>query len=321
MVLVGALWLVNTFWESDYGLAARVRHALRRPVLGRLPAPAGRVPGGPARLGVRAAHGPLPVDDRLPRRRPAGGLPTRGSTTATVVRTTRSGSRTSPGTANALEAISTVIGLLVFVGLLVLLVRRWRRRPRRSGASSARCTSRRGVAVALVAILFAVGSFSSAVRLGARRRRASRPSGLVPLFFLAGLLRTRLYRAAVAAAARGSRTSPTPEEIAARAPQRPRRSRPSSSCTWLDEAGGYVDTRGNPAVLQPDTPRRATTRIDDERAGRSPRSSTTRHSSTSTACSTRSSPPPGSRSRRTAASRPCAAARRAAARCSTRSRT
>ena len=34
--------------------------------------------------------------------------------------------------------------------------------------------------------------------------------------------------------------------------------------TWLDETSGYVDARGNPAELVPDTPRRVTTRIDTD---------------------------------------------------------
>ena len=37
--------------------------------------------------------------------------------------------------------------------------------------------------------------------------------------------------------------------------------------TWLDELGGYVDPRGNPVTLKPDTPHRVTTRIDRESDG------------------------------------------------------
>jgi PAS domain S-box-containing protein len=170
----------------------------------------------------------------------------------------------SKSVANALEGVFTVLGGVIFLGVLVLLIRRWR------GATPAQ---RRvlgpvylsgGIAAALVGALFVVSSFSDRGGnvLGVVAFIAF---GTVPLFFLAGLLRDRLNRAA-ARLLREVPDEPTPEQ--AQEGLRTVLGDPTLHfLTWLDELDGYVDARGNPVELQPDTNRRVTTRIDRESDG------------------------------------------------------
>jgi PAS domain S-box-containing protein len=171
----------------------------------------------------------------------------------------------SKSVADTLQAVFSVIGLVIFVGVIVLLIRRWR------GASPAQ---RRvlgpvylsgGISAGLVAALFVVSSFSDrgGNLLGVVTFIAF---GTVPLFFLAGLLRDRLYRPA-ARLLREVPEEPTPEE-AQEGLRRVLGDPTLQYLTWLDEVNGYVDARGNPVQLKPDTARRATTRIDRESDGR-----------------------------------------------------
>jgi PAS domain S-box-containing protein len=170
----------------------------------------------------------------------------------------------SKSVADAFEALFTVVGGAIFIGVIVLLIRRWR------GATQAQ---RRvlgpvylsgGIAAALVGALFVVASFSdrSGNVLGVVAFIAF---GTVPLFFLAGLLRDRLYRAA-ARLLREVPDEPSPEQ--AQEGLRTVLGDPTLHfLTWLDELDGYVDARGNPVELLPDTSRRVTTRIDRESDG------------------------------------------------------
>ena len=165
---------------------------------------------------------------------------------------------------DAIQVFFTVLGGIIFLGVIVLLVRRWR------GATA---VQRRvlgpvylsgGITTALVAVLFAANSLSDIVRhvLGVAAFVAF---GTVPLFFLAGLLRDRLYRAA-ARLLREVPDEPTPEQ--AQEGLRNVLGDPTLQFfTWLDELDGYVDARGNPVTLPPDTSRRVTTRIDRESDG------------------------------------------------------
>jgi PAS domain S-box-containing protein len=170
----------------------------------------------------------------------------------------------SKSVADALQGVFTVLGGVIFLGVIVLLIRRWR------GATPAQ---RRilgpvylsgGFAAALVGALFVVSSFSDRGGnvLGVVAFIAF---GTVPLFFLAGLLRDRLYRAA-ARLLREVPDEPTPEQ--AQEGLRNVLGDPTLHfLTWLDELDGYVDARGNPVELLPDTSRRVTTRIDRESDG------------------------------------------------------
>jgi PAS domain S-box-containing protein len=170
----------------------------------------------------------------------------------------------SKSVADAFQTLFTVLGGAIFVGVVVLLIRRWR------GATPAQ---RRilgpvylsgGIAAALVGALFVVSSFSE--RGGNVLGVIAFVSfGTVPLFFLAGLLRDRLYRGG-ARLLREVPAEPTPEQ--AQAGLRSVLGDPTLHfLTWLDELEGYVDARGNPVELLPDTSRRVTTRIDRESDG------------------------------------------------------
>ena len=169
-----------------------------------------------------------------------------------------------PGVADALESIFTVIGALIFIGVVVLLVRRWWQATPAQRRVLGPVYLSGGITTFLVASLFVVGSISTKATdvLAVFTFIAF---GTVPLFFLFGLLRDRLYRAA-ARLLREVPDEPTPDE--AQEGLRAVLGDPTLQfLTWLDELGGYVDARGNPVVLQPDTPRRATTRIDREADG------------------------------------------------------
>jgi PAS domain S-box-containing protein len=162
---------------------------------------------------------------------------------------------------NVLQAIFTVLGFAIFLGVIVLIVRRWRRATHAQRRILGPVYFSGGVATVLVTALFLVSSFSNSAGnvLGAVAFTAF---GLVPLFFLAGLLQTRLSRPGPRLL-REVPDEPTPQE--AQAGLRSVLGDPTLQfLTWLDETGGYVDARGNPTELVLDTTRRVTTRIDAE---------------------------------------------------------
>jgi PAS domain S-box-containing protein len=260
LVLVGMLWMLSALWESDngwiYGLASMFGSLfLAAFVQLMLAFPEGRLSSLFERRLVAALWVTAFLANALPnlfskRTQDCDRCP---DNPYVIVE--------NKSVSNGLEVLFTVTGLVVFLGVLVLLIRRWR------GASPAR---RRilgpvylsgGIATALVGTLFVVSSFSSTAGnflAGA----AFVAFGTVPLFFLAGLLRDRLSRPA-ARLLREVPEEPSPEE--AQEGLRTVLGDPSLQfLTWLDETGCYVDARGNPARLQPDTARRVTTRIDRE---------------------------------------------------------
>ncbi len=162
---------------------------------------------------------------------------------------------------NVLQAVFTVLGFVIFLGVIVLIVRRWRRATPAQRRVLGPVYLSGGVATVLVTALFLVSSFSNSAGnvLGAVAFTAF---GLVPLFFLAGLLQTRLSRPGPRLL-REVPDEPTPEE--AQAGLRSVLGDPTLQfLTWLDETGGYLDARGNPTELVPDTARRVTTPIDTE---------------------------------------------------------
>jgi PAS domain S-box-containing protein len=169
-----------------------------------------------------------------------------------------------PGLAHAFEAVFAVAGIAIFLGAVVLLVRRWRQATPVHRRVLGPVYLSGTVTLALVGLLFAVDYVSqTAADVFAIAAFAS--FGTVPLFFLAGLLRTRLYRAA-ARLLREVPEEPTIEE--AQVSLRAVLGDPTLVyLAWLDETGGYVDCRGNPTELPWSTPRRVVTRIDSE-AGR-----------------------------------------------------
>ncbi len=260
LVLVGLLWIVNGFWESDtpvvFGLAelfgslflAAFVHLMLTFPEGRLASPVHRrlIAG----LWLTALLANVLPGVFNPKVNDCKGCPENPLVIAD-----------RPGVANVFEVIFSVAGLLIFLGVVVMLVRRWRRASKAQRRILGPVYFSGGAAVALVAALFGVG-FVSNTAGNVLAVAAFVTFGAVPLFFLAGLLRTRLYRAA-ARLLREIPDEPTPDEI--QAGLRSVLGDPTLQfLTWLDEVGSYVDARGNPAELTPDTPLRVTTEIGYE---------------------------------------------------------
>jgi PAS domain S-box-containing protein len=260
LLLVGFLWLINAFWESN-----------SRWVLGLAAIFGGLFLGAFVHLIVAYPEGRL--SSRLERRMIVGLWVTAFLAGALPAVFTREfddckGCPDNPfliadheQAANALEAVFTVLGLVIFLGVIVLLVRRWRRATPAQRRVLGPVYFSGGVATVLVTALFVVSSFSNSAGdvLGAIAFTAF---GAVPLFFLAGLLQSRLYRPGPRLL-REVPDEPTTEEI-----QTGLRSVLGDPTlrylAWLDDTGGYVDARGNPTEFVPDTARRVTTRIDTE---------------------------------------------------------
>ena len=263
LALVGFLWLINSFWEANSRWVIGVASLLGSLFLGAfvhlmLAYPDGRLASRLERqlmtgLWLTAfSAGALPsVFDR--EFDECKGCPDNPFLIAD-----------HPQLASVLRAIFTVLGFVIFLGVIVLLTRRWRRATEAQRRVLGPVYLSGGVATVLVTALFLVGSFSKGAG-DVLSVAAFTAFGTVPLFFLAGLLRTRLYRAG-ARLLREVPDEPTPEE--AQAGLRNVLGDPTLQfLTWLDETGGYVDARGNPTELAPDTPRRVTTLIQSE-AGR-----------------------------------------------------
>jgi len=85
--------------------------------------------------------------------------------------------------------------------------------------------------------------------------------GTVPLAFLVGLLRMRLVRSGILRLIVES-----PDELSLREAEQGLREALGDPTLrlgyWLDEVQGYVNVRGKPFVIPPDTPTRVTTKID-----------------------------------------------------------
>jgi PAS domain S-box-containing protein len=260
LTLVGFLWLVNAFWESN-----------SRWVLGLAAIFGGLFLGAFVHLMLAFPEGRL--GSALERRLITGLWLTAflaGALPAVFTRTFDECKgcpdnplliSDEPQFSNVLQAVFTVLGFVIFLGVIVLIVRRWRKATPAHRRVLGPVYFSGGVATALVTALFLVSSFSNSAGnvLGAVAFTAF---GLVPIFFLAGLLQTRLSRPGPRLL-REVPDEPTPEQ--AQSGLRSVLGDPTLQfLTWLDESGGYVDARGNPTELVPDTARRITTRIDTD---------------------------------------------------------
>lgn len=163
------------------------------------------------------------------------------------------------GAASAFEAVFAGIGIVIFVGVVALLVLRWRRATTAQRRILGPVYLSGGVTLVLVGALFGV-NYASPTAAGVLAIAAFVTFGTVPLLFLVGLLRMRLYRAG-ARLLREVPDHPTPEEI--QTSFRHVLGDPKLTfLTWLDEVGAYVDTRGNLYQLPQDTPLRVVTKIE-----------------------------------------------------------
>jgi PAS domain S-box-containing protein len=264
LVLVGFLWMLSSLWEANagraYGLGAFIGSLFLAAFVHLLLAfPDGRL-GSPLERRLIAT---LWLTAFLANALPAiFGKHTSGcdgcpDNPYVIV--------DSKSTADALETFFTVLGGVIFLGVLVLLIRRWRRASPAQRRILGPVYLSGGAAAGLVGVLFVVGSISDQAG-NVVAVVAFIAFGAVPLFFLAGLLRDRLYRPA-ARLLRAVPDEPTPEQ--AQDGLRVVLGDPTLQfLTWLDEVNGYVDARGNPVVLKPDTSQRVTTRINREADGR-----------------------------------------------------
>jgi PAS domain S-box-containing protein len=258
LVLVGFLWMVTGLWESDTPVVFGLSQLLGGLFLAAfvhlmLAFPEGRLATSLERRLIAGLWTTALLADALPGsfdRRPNGctGCPDNPLVIAD-----------RPRLAEVLQVVFSVIGVLIFVGVVVLLVRRWGRATMAQRRILGPVYFSGGATIVLIAALFAVGSFSTGAG-DVMAVVAFLTFGTVPLFFLAGLLRTRLRRGG-ARLLQEVPDDPTAAEI--EAGFRSVLGDPGLSfLMWLDEVGAYVDTRGDPRELPWDTPSRVVTRIE-----------------------------------------------------------
>ena len=169
--------------------------------------------------------------------------------------------RNDHGLKDALTAGSSIVGIAVFLGILVLLARRWRR------ASPARRRVLRpvyltgGTTIVMVGLGFGT-SFVSDIASNIFWVTGLVAYVALPFFFVAGLLRSRFARTGIRLLLE-SPDEPTPSE--AEASLRRALSDPSLRLAyWLDEQRGYVDTAGVPLDPQAPADGRLATKIEYE---------------------------------------------------------
>src|SRR5581483_639007 len=263
LALVGFLWLVNAFWEANsrwlLGLAALFGSLFLGAFVHLMLAfPEGRLA---SRLERRLIVG-LWATAFL-----AGALPAVFNRDFSDCKGCPDNPflvADHPRLADVLQAVFTAAGFVIFLGVIALLIRRWRRATPVHRQVLGPVYFSGVLALALATALFLVDSFWNSVGnvLGVAAFTAF---ATVPLFFLAGLLRTRLYRAG-ARLLREVPDEPTLEQI--QSGFRTVLGDPTLEyLTWLDETRGYVDVRCNPRQLETRTPGRVTTRIDSDSGG------------------------------------------------------
>jgi len=164
----------------------------------------------------------------------------------------------SDAAADAIEATFSVLGIVLFLGVVGVLVRRWRQSTPAARRILAPVYVSGGFTLAVIGVLFGV-DFASNTAGDVVAAVAFTAFGLFPFFFLGGLLRTRLMlgvRRLLAAA---------DEPTSARAQDALRSALGDPTLRlayWLEQSGRYVDVEGNPYPVRPDDEGRVTTRID-----------------------------------------------------------
>jgi PAS domain S-box-containing protein len=168
----------------------------------------------------------------------------------------------SRSTYDAVQLVFTVIGLVVFLGVVVLLGRRWHH----STAAARRVLGpvyiSGGLALGLIGAAFAA-DIASDTAAGVAGAAAFTVFGLVPFFFVGGLVRTTLRRARATRLLLEVSDEPSADE--AQAGLRRALGDPTLQLlTWVDETESYVDTDGNRVDTLPQGYPRATTLIEYE---------------------------------------------------------
>jgi PAS domain S-box-containing protein len=161
----------------------------------------------------------------------------------------------------ALNVFVDAAAVVVLGAVIFLVARRWHR---------ATTAERRVLAPVLLSGFVASAFLVSDIVVGAISQHWARPLDLllvaafasVPLFFLLGLLQTRLARAGVGRLLMEVPEAPTREhtqDVLRRALRDPT----LELAYWLPERRGYVDVEGEPVVLPPEGGDRVTTTVED----------------------------------------------------------
>ena len=261
MAAVGLLWLLGGLWESDHRLVYSIGAALGSVFLAAFVHLVLAYPRG--RLETRLERRVVPVLYAIALL--AGVLPSLFEPAghgceecpSSVLLITPSASAT-----DALQAAFTAAGIVIFLAVLGLLVRRWRRSTPAARRLLGPVYLSGGLTLGLIGLAFGA-DFASEDVTDALHAAAFTAFAAVPLFFLAGVLRTRLQRASVARLLLDVPDEPTPEEAQAGL-RRALRDPTLRLLMWLEESGIYVDVEGNPFDRLPSSPGRTASRLDYE---------------------------------------------------------
>lgn len=156
-----------------------------------------------------------------------------------------------PGLAASLFAVEAFIGVVSLVGLLVLLVRRWRRStPAQRGAFIPVIWSG-GILMALIAALLATQALNAPEEItDSVFVLALIPFASVPFAFLLGVLRTQISRESAVGALIGRLGTDPADSRDLRAALADALGDPTLELAyWLPRSGSYVDAAGRPVRL------------------------------------------------------------------------
>ena len=264
MTVIGFLWFIGALPESDSALVFTVGLALAPlwsgPLVHLLVAfPTGHVAPGLERRLVRLGYAipllaPLGL---LFLAQPSPDCPSCPENLLLV--------SDSPAAVDAVESVLGLLGIVLLVGVLVVLVRRWRR----SGPVQRRALAPVVWTGAAVALASAVGLIPQAIgdegAIAVANYLVVGCVTAVPFAFLAGLLRSSLLRASAVSALVERVGGTSVRDALAEALG----DRDLTLAYWLPYPGGYVDADGRPVEL-PTRSRRAAGGHRD-RARRRPR--------------------------------------------------
>jgi signal transduction histidine kinase len=156
-----------------------------------------------------------------------------------------------------IAAIEVVLGAAVLIAVVVLVARRWR---------AAGPVQRRGLEPVLLlgALILAFAVLSAVLQptaLGAAQTVFFVAFALLPLAFLLGLMRSRVFRGATVARLVDSITRDPGADALDAALGQALGDRSLFVAYWLDDAAGYVDRAGRPTELPVDGDARAATEV------------------------------------------------------------
>jgi PAS domain S-box-containing protein len=169
----------------------------------------------------------------------------------------------SDGASQAIFRVVNGVGLVVAVGVIVILTRRWRTATAPARRAMAPVLWTAALAALCGVVLFAGGAAREDGVVVIARLATFAALILVPLAFLAGLMRSRLARAAVSRLVLELSGTSAPgrlREAIARALGDPS----LTVAYWLPEAGSYVDATGQQVELPAEGFGRSVTDVDQD---------------------------------------------------------